>query len=400
MASDQELPGQFTMSLGGESLPFTMQAEARHMTIEEAVASGLSNRPDEPRMVRTPITIEVMIPSNLLQPPEPPERQPELGDPSGMVGDDAIARNFRTILGPAAAEDGAAFRDMLKATRRRQGRGSPRLPVAEPIDTTDVDLPRIAVGGAPSGDARDSPAAAEASAGLVPATATGSNGLSTARALLPAAPARQAAAGNGVTGSTVAAVPSPIEPATLPQAPLDPAHYATVVARNRYLASKYDPSSTIDRAENLFTGAMSDPARVLTPSEHAEHRALSAAIVRTLVPPPTPDEARLDAMAASPLGTIASLGVNAAGGSQASQDLALDLGAAAEGIGLSAAGARAGPATAFLGAQTGGSVPIKPQSVDAAQEKRANAPTRPLDAISSRVRQIYQSGERTSMAAE
>ena len=150
-----------------------------------------------------------------------------------------------------------------------------------------------------------------------------------------------AAADSGATGSAGTAVAGPIDPATLPQAPLDPAHYATVVARNRYLASRHDPSSTIDQAENLFTGAMSDPARVLTPGEQAEHRALSAAIVRTLVPPPTPDEARLDAMAASPLGTIASLGVNATGGSQASRDLALDLGAAAEGVGLSVAGARA-----------------------------------------------------------
>lgn len=98
---------------------------------------------------------------------------------------------------------------------------------------------------------------------------------------------------------------------------------------------------------------MSDPARVLTPDEQAEHRALSAAIRHTLVPVPTTDEARLDAMETSPIGTIASLGVSAAGGSQASQDLALGLGAAAEGVGLSVTGSRAGPATAFLGAQTG-----------------------------------------------
>ena len=98
---------------------------------------------------------------------------------------------------------------------------------------------------------------------------------------------------------------------------------------------------------------MSNPSRVLTPDEQAEHRALNAAIRHTLIPTPTPDEARLDAMEASPLGTIASLGVSAAGGSQASQDLALGLGAAAEGVGLSVAGSRTGPATAFLGAQTG-----------------------------------------------
>ena len=70
-------------------------------------------------------------------------------------------------------------------------------------------------------------------------------------------------------------------------------------------------------------------------------------LFKTLVPPSTPDEARAMTFA----------GVHAAGGSQASQDLALHLGVAADGIGLSVAGPRAGPAMAFLGAQTGARYP-------------------------------------------
>lgn len=63
--------------------------------------------------------------------------------------------------------------------------------------------------------------------------------------------------GTGTGGAASAsAVPDPIDATTLPPDPLDPAHYATVVARNRYLAGKYDPSSTIDQTENLVTGAI------------------------------------------------------------------------------------------------------------------------------------------------
>ena len=200
-----------------------------------------------------------------------------------------------------------------------------------------------------------------------PSAAATSHTPGPARSALPSVTRSGTGAGGAASAS---AVPGPVDATTLPPGPLDPARYATVVARNRYLAGKYDPSSMIDQTENLVTGAMSDPGRVLTPDEQAEHWALSEAIRHTLVPAPTTDEARLDAMETSPLGTIASLGVSVAGGSQASQDLALGLGAAAEGVGLSVAGARAGPATAFLGAQTGESAhPIdKAQIIDVAGE--------------------------------
>lgn len=71
MKSGPSQPGQMEMSIGGERIPFTMQAEASQMTIEEAVASRLFDMPDEPGMVRIPISMNAMIPGHLLQPPEP-----------------------------------------------------------------------------------------------------------------------------------------------------------------------------------------------------------------------------------------------------------------------------------------------------------------------------------------
>ena len=366
-----------------------MRCRLRSATFEEAIASGFFDLPDEPGMIRIPVTINVEIPLHLLYPPQPPKDQHAPDDRYDVAEDEAnrearrrraagcefIAEGIREMCGPAAVSEKAAFRDMLQVIRGGQGQGLPALPgddaeeraafcdllkvihgsrgqsfptlpAAEPVDTTDAGLPRIVVDSAASGNSAAATTATHASAALPTTTAPVS---------LPAARAGQAAVDGGATASAAAA-PGPIDPVTLPQASLDSAQYAMVVARNQYLASKYDPSSTADRAENLVTGAMSDPARVLTPGEQAEHKALSAAIFRTLLPPPTPDEARLDAIAASPLGKMAFLGVRATGGSQASQDLALNLGTAVGGIGLSAAGPRAGPATAFLGAQTGGSV--------------------------------------------
>ena len=90
MGSDQFPAGQFAMSIGGESIPFTMQAEVSYMTIDEAVASGLFDLPDEPGMVRIPISIEVMIPNHILWPPEPAAGQHGSdNDPSSAAGDEA-----------------------------------------------------------------------------------------------------------------------------------------------------------------------------------------------------------------------------------------------------------------------------------------------------------------------
>ncbi|WP_428390676.1 hypothetical protein [Lichenicoccus sp.] len=44
------------LSIGSDSIPMTMRAEIGHMSIEEAVASRLFDLPDEPGMVRIPVT--------------------------------------------------------------------------------------------------------------------------------------------------------------------------------------------------------------------------------------------------------------------------------------------------------------------------------------------------------
>jgi hypothetical protein len=150
------------------------------------------------------------------------------------------------------------------------------------------------------------------------------------------------------TGQSTA--PNPIEPASLPPGPLSSANYEKAGARNRYLAGKYDPNSWTDRALNVFTGAMTDPANVLTASEQNEHRALSAKIVETVFPQPVAAAARLDAMESSPVGAIAWVVAREAGASQRDQDFTLWLGRSVEGFVMAYAGPRAG--LTFLNAQT------------------------------------------------
>ena len=170
MASDQELPGQFSMSIDGESIPFTMQAEVGYMTLDEAIASGLFDLPDEPGMVRIPISMNVLIPNHLLFPSEPPENQYDPDELYDMAEDESrvppwhaaafVTGAFGATIGPAADAEKAAFREMLKVIHGGRGQGVPTLPVAEPIETTDVGLPRIVVDGASFGDAAGKQAAA------------------------------------------------------------------------------------------------------------------------------------------------------------------------------------------------------------------------------------------------
>jgi hypothetical protein len=91
---------------------------------------------------------------------------------------------------------------------------------------------------------------------------------------------------------------------------------------------------------------MNDPANVRTPSEQAEHEALSQKLIGTVFPQPTLAEARLDMMATSPIGTIASLAAGAAGGSQQAQDWAFIAGRHRRHL-------RAGPRFADRGAAVG-----------------------------------------------
>ncbi|WP_428391266.1 hypothetical protein [Lichenicoccus sp.] len=60
-----------TMSLGGESIPMTIQAEIGHMSLDEVVASGRFDLPDVPGMVRIPVMVHVTISHALLHPPAP-----------------------------------------------------------------------------------------------------------------------------------------------------------------------------------------------------------------------------------------------------------------------------------------------------------------------------------------
>ncbi len=130
MASNPDLPPQLTMSLGGEGVPFTVQAEGRQMPHDEAVASGLLDLPDEPGMVRMPISINVMIPGHLLQPPAPAAGAAANPPSAGAAGeatprrrstDPAAAEKIAASLRSAAAPDGAAsFRNMLRATQPRR----------------------------------------------------------------------------------------------------------------------------------------------------------------------------------------------------------------------------------------------------------------------------------------
>lgn len=73
MKPDQSPPNGMTPplgggSVGGESMPLAMQAEARRMSMDEATASGLFDDLDELGIVRIPINLNVMIPGDLLQP--------------------------------------------------------------------------------------------------------------------------------------------------------------------------------------------------------------------------------------------------------------------------------------------------------------------------------------------
>ena len=64
---EQNLRGAQAISVGGESIAMAMQAECVHLTLDEAVASGAFDMPDEPGWVRIPVTIHVMIPGEVLE---------------------------------------------------------------------------------------------------------------------------------------------------------------------------------------------------------------------------------------------------------------------------------------------------------------------------------------------
>ena len=140
-------PQPFSISLGDEEIPCEMQVELAHMTLEEAIASGLFELPDEPGTVQIPVTVHVSIPNHLLwptqaSPPLPPVPHRAVGDRSGFVpiGDGArrrfgnypkaiaaqrIAESIRSTLGFYHDEEAAAFRAMLATVNAGRSRAAP-----------------------------------------------------------------------------------------------------------------------------------------------------------------------------------------------------------------------------------------------------------------------------------
>ena len=119
MRSNQGL----SMSVGGEAIPMTMQAEASHMTLDEATASGLFDMADESDLVRIPISVNVMIPAELLQPPKPPPGQDPAYSLHGVPPESSgspLRRSFGNHPKAVAAQRIAeTFKDTLRQTSSR-----------------------------------------------------------------------------------------------------------------------------------------------------------------------------------------------------------------------------------------------------------------------------------------
>jgi hypothetical protein len=149
----------------------------------------------------------------------------------------------------------------------------------------------------------------------------------------------------GTADTTPPAPPAPIPLADI-QKPIQfrDAAYEKMGARLRFLNGKYDPQSWGDQIASAFTGGLDDPSMVMTDSERAERQALKDKLNKLIGdhydPQPTPDEARLDNMASSPLGTAGWLAARALGASQQQQDAALGTVGALENIGAAAVGPR------------------------------------------------------------
>ncbi len=73
----ERFPGGVTGLAGSDSVPMTIRAEIGHMSLEEAIASGLFDNPDEPGMVRIPVTIHLALTPELLEAMQPAQAQDE-----------------------------------------------------------------------------------------------------------------------------------------------------------------------------------------------------------------------------------------------------------------------------------------------------------------------------------
>ncbi|HEV8027359.1 MAG TPA: hypothetical protein VGP50_08000 [Stellaceae bacterium] len=264
-----------------------------------------------------------------------------------------------STMGPA---DDAAGADWMAVAPRAPSIGA--LPFgagdwAEPIPLSPVDWPRGEE--SPTNDLVDRfmrrPTPEEAEKFLQPLSMASPRvgpGLSSDAAPQPASTAiGPSATDNGdpppvASSAQDKAPPSPLAPIPLSdiQKPIQfrGADYEAMGQRLRYLNGKYDPQSWGDQITSAFTGGLNDPSRVMTDSERAEQAALKDKLNQVIKdhydPQPTPDEARLDNMASSPLGTAAWLGARALGASQQQQDATLGTVGALENIGTAAVGPR------------------------------------------------------------
>ncbi|TLU71526.1 hypothetical protein [Lichenicoccus roseus] len=95
------------MAGADESIPFTMQAALRLLTVDEAAASGTADPADEPAMIRFPVTVNVIVPTHLLYPPElathrDREHQPAVTDPRARRRHTRFRSRPRGAVGVAA----------------------------------------------------------------------------------------------------------------------------------------------------------------------------------------------------------------------------------------------------------------------------------------------------------
>lgn len=104
-------PGSDPMSIGDETLAFTMQVEVASATLDPAAF----DMPDEPGMVRIPVTLSVLVPEHLLHPPPSPG-EPGASSPSGP-GDPPCARFGRYPRAIAALNLARSFRDTRRTPR-------------------------------------------------------------------------------------------------------------------------------------------------------------------------------------------------------------------------------------------------------------------------------------------
>ncbi len=91
-------PRGLSLSIGGERIPMTMQAEVESMTPEQALESGLFDLPDESGMVRFPVSIQLEMTSELLAAIERAEAASMPRDSAPSAGEMPQPRRAPTLL--------------------------------------------------------------------------------------------------------------------------------------------------------------------------------------------------------------------------------------------------------------------------------------------------------------